>query len=127
MMQYGAAWLDEQQRTHVSRTVVYRRGTASVTLAATIGSSDGSVSLDYGARERWESRDYLVRAADLVLEDEVALPAVGDLIVETDGGKEFTYQVLQPSVEEPAYRYTDGHRIRLRIHTKLVATETAIP
>ena len=75
----------------------------------------------YGATIIDKARDYLVHAADLVLGGERTLPLAGDTIEETDGGETLLYEVtaLGP---EPAYRYSDPARVRLRIHTKLSTT-----
>jgi len=69
---------------------------------------------------RIESRDYLVRASDLILAGAVTLPKPGDLILESDGIATYTYEVMAPG-DEPPWRYSDMNRATLRIHTKQVA------
>ena len=122
MLARGQAWLAAQQKTHASRSVVYRRGGASVALDATIGKTTFEYTDGYGATIIDQSRDYLVLAADLILGDERTLPLSGDTIEEVDAGQRFTYEVTVMG-PEPAYRYSDVGRVQLRIHSKLSTTE----
>ena len=120
----GAAWLNDQRHKHLTQMVSYHRGVASVELGATVGRSEFEQVDDYGLVQRIESRDYLVQAADLVLNTQRTLPHAGDKIRETQGAQTFVYEVMAPG-NEPPYRYSDPQRHALRIHTKLVATEDA--
>jgi hypothetical protein len=121
MLQNGLAWLEAQRKTHLSSPVIYRRGgggEASLVLPATVGKTVFKVADDYGRFQYIESRDYLISAADLVLNDARILPEPGDEIVE-DG---FVYEVMAPN-NEPEWRYSDSCRNTLRIHTKLTGKE----
>ena len=122
LIERGLAWLDAQRHRHLSRTVTYQRGGQSVELAATIGRTEFEQADHFGVIHRTQSRDFLVRAADLVLGGEPALPVAGDRIREGDGEKTFVYEVMAPG-GEPPFRYSDPYRRTLRIHTKHVATE----
>jgi hypothetical protein len=122
LLAQGAAWLENQRHEHLTRTVVYQRGAESVELAATIGSTQFEQADEYGTVRRTESRDYLVRAVDLVIAGEQALPKPGDQVREADGSVTFTYEVMAPG-NEPPWRYSDPYRQTLRIHTKYVARE----
>jgi hypothetical protein len=102
---------------YLSRTVTYASGGQQVQLQATVGSTTFQVANDYGVFERWESRDYLVVAADLVLGDAVVVPQRGDTI--TDGGQ--VYTVMAPGHED-VYRPSDQYGVTLRIHTKLTGS-----
>lgn len=115
----GSEWLEAERTKHLTRPVTYQRGAETVELAATVGQTVFRIDKGYGVQEHYESRDYLVLAADLTF-----LPKAGDRIRETDGGKVFIYEVMAPG-NEPAWRYSDPYRKALRIHTKLVATEDA--
>jgi len=124
LLAQGAQWLDDQRQTHLTRTVVYRRGADEVQLSATVGRTLFEQADEVGLIQRLESRDYLVRTADLVLAGTPTLPAAGDLIRETDaGGTTFVYEVLAPGTEPP-WRYSDPYRLALRVHSKHVATES---
>lgn len=122
VLAHGAAWLAEQQTRHAARTVTYVRGVEHVELAAVIGRTVFEQADEYGTIHRTESRDFLVRVADLELAGQRRLPQAGDRIRESDGSQVFVYEVMAPG-DEPPWRYTDGYRAMLRIHTKHVATE----
>lgn len=124
LLERGSAWLEEQRHRHLTRTVTYARGSATVDLSATVGKTVFQVDNGYGILERVESRDYLIRAEDLVLDGVPVLPKRGDRVRETQGSHVFVYEVLAPG-QEPEWRYSDAYRKTLRIHTKLVATEDA--
>ncbi len=122
----GVTWLNGVRHAHMTRTVTYVRGVDSVSLSATIGKTEFEQVDESGMVQRIESRDYIIRAADLVLASAVTLPRAGDLIRETDGAQTFVYEVMAPG-GEPPWRYNGVHnRGTLRIHTKHAATE-AVP
>jgi hypothetical protein len=125
----GSAWLEDQRNRHMTRTVTYQRGGDSVELSATIGRTEFEQADEFGVIHEIESRDFLMRTADLVLAGAQTLPRTGDRIRETDlsagqagGTKTFVYEVLAPG-NEPPFRYSDPFRRTLRIHTKHAATE----
>jgi len=120
LLKQGSDWLESQRTRHASRTVTYQRGGQSVQLAATIGQTLFEIDTGTGLQERFEARDFLVLAVELVLGGNATLPARGDRILETDGATTFTYEVMAPG-KEPHFRYSDPYRKTLRIHTKQVA------
>ena len=123
MLEQGASWLDDQRHQHMTRSVSYARGASTVEVQATIGRTVFEQADEFGIVTKTESRDYLIRTADLVLDGLATLPKRGDLIRETDGTTTFVYEVLSPG-DEPVFRYSDPYRKALRIHTKHIATET---
>ena len=122
MLEQGASWLDDQRHQHMTRTVSYVRGSSTVEVQATIGRTVFEQADEFGIVTKTESRDYLIRMADLVLDGQQTLPKRGDQIRETDGTTTFVYEVLSPG-DEPVFRYADPYRKALRIHTKHIATE----
>ncbi len=123
LLQTGSDWLADQLKAHASRPVVYRRGTQQVGVLATIGRTLLKLDDGYGGvRMEWTDRDFLIQAADLVLGGVPTLPQRGDQIRETQGGRVFVYEVMAPG-REPEWRWSDGFRKVLRIHTKQVGTE----
>ncbi len=124
MLEQGAQFLDEQRQAHMTRTVVYMRGASFVEVAATVGETIFEQDYEFGGIQRIQSRDYLIRTGDLVLDGEEVLPQAGDRIRETVGDTVFVYEVMAPG-SVPPYRYSDPYRKALRIHTKHVATEDA--
>ena len=61
----------------------YKRGANSSQFVATIGKSMFESSGQNGVTEQWESRDFIVKTADLPYGE----PLRGDLIVEDIGGE----------------------------------------
>lgn len=119
----GAAFLDDQRHRHMSRAVVYRRGAEEKEVQATIGRTEFEQADDAGLIHRMESRDFLIRAADLDLGSGPTLPRAGDRVRETAGTQVFVYEVNAPGAQPP-FRYSDPYRRVLRVHTKHIGTET---
>ena len=122
LLAQGSAWLETQRTRFATRQATYQRGAASVELPATIGRTVFQTVNDHSVIERTETRDYLILASHLVLNETASLPQRGDRIVEADGGQTFIYEVLAPG-KEPVWRYSDPYRQTLRVHTRHVATE----
>jgi hypothetical protein len=123
LLRAGSDWLAEMLKEHASRPVVYRRGVDEVAVQATIGRTLLKLDDGYGGvRMEWTDRDFLIHAADLVLNAVAVLPERGDRIRETQGGKVFVYEVMAPG-KEPAWRWSDVFRKVLRIHAKQVGVE----
>lgn len=120
----AAAWLDGQRVRHLSRPVTYVRGESSVEVQAAVGKTVFEVDSGTGILEKVESRDFLIRASELVLDDAAVLPERGDKVREEGNGVTYVYEVMAPG-REPHYRFSDPHRRALRIHTKLVDTAEA--
>lgn len=125
LLEIGSQWLQSQRKLHATRTVTYRRGTATVTVQATVGRTVFEQEDGNGAIVRMQVRDYLIDAADLVLGGQPTLPECGDRITETVGTTQFIYEVM-PLGTEPHWRYSDPYRQTLRIHTKHITTKATI-
>ena len=121
LLQEGLDWLEGERREHLSRQVLYRRGTAEASVPATVAATRFEVDDGTGMILEQEVRDYLIAAADLVLGGERTLPERGDEIVETRGGAAYVYEVMDLGPERH-YRFCDSDRTTLRIHTKHVDT-----
>lgn len=109
----AADWLERQRHQHLTAAVWFERDGKRIGLQATIGRTQFESTDEYGRVLRTESRDFLVRAADLVIDGPAVLPRSGDLIIE--GG--LRYEVMSPP-GEPEWRWSDVNRSTLRIHTK---------
>jgi len=118
-LQKSAEWLERQRTLHATSNVEYVRGSQSVSLPATIGKTTFEVDDGLGVLVRFESRDFLILARDLIIDDQPAFPQRGDRIQETDGVQVFVYEVTAPG-KEPCWRYSDPFRNTFRIHTKHV-------
>jgi hypothetical protein len=126
LLQQGLVFLEAQRHQHMTRPVVYLRGTDSVALDATVGRTlfEQEDLAGSGVVQRTESRDYLVRASDLVLGVAQTEPRVGDRVREPSGTAALLYEVMSVG-GEPPFRYSDPERITLRIHTRFVGLEVA--
>ena len=122
LLEWGADWLEQQRTRHLTKQVTYERGLDSAQVQATAGKTVFALDDGMGGVRRIESRDFLVLAEDLVLAGEVVLPETGDRIRESQGGRDFIYEVMAPG-NEPPWRYSDAYRRTLRIHTKEVEEE----
>ena len=122
MLRDGLSWLTGKLTSHAAREVTYRRGDLQATVLATIGKTVAEQDSGDGLIMRMEIRDYLIDTMSLLLDGQQLLPQRGDLIIETEDGKDFTYEVL-PIGSDRAWRYSDPFRLKLRIHTRLIATE----
>ncbi|MFO0493652.1 MAG: hypothetical protein ACK51T_14625 [bacterium] len=122
LLDRGAAFLESQRHQHMTRSVVYRRGADEKEVQATIGKTEFEQADDAGLIHRVESRDFLVRTAELDLGAGPILPRAGDQVRETAGLSVFVYEVNAPG-GQPPFRYSDPYRRVLRIHTKHIATE----
>lgn len=123
MLARGMEWLTRQRTAHLAQSVTYVRGADSVTLHATIGRTVFEIDDGNSLLQKYESRDFLVLTADLILDGTAKLPERGDQIRETQGATIYVYEVLAPGQERP-WRYSDPYRQTLRIHTKHIETET---
>ena len=114
----GAAYLAAQLKASAAVTVTYSDGVNSVEISATPGNTPYDVMDRNGVLTQKEARDFIVTAADLVLNSQTVLPQSGHTITETVGSATHTYVVLRiPGANE--YRYVDQTRQLLRIHTEL--------
>jgi hypothetical protein len=109
LLAHGAAWLEQQRTKHLVTTVTYVRGAVSVEVLATLGRTKYETDDGTAVRVEFTDRDFLILAANLVLDGQSTEPQRGDLIRE--GSREF--EVLD-------WRYSDPYRQTLRITTKAV-------
>jgi len=98
--------------------VTYRRGKASVEATAWRSCRLAEVDRGTGVLEEFEVWDFFLPAAALGV---LGLPKAGDRIVDGGGA---TYEVARLPGQRH-WQYSGTARSLLRIHTKLVATETA--
>lgn len=139
----AAQWLETNRRNFCASVVTYCRGELTASLPATIGKTTFEVENTFGVMERFESRDFIILASDLLLggfggltpgevmaltadefaallASDPATPQPGDQIQETAGAKTLSYQLFSPG-HEPLWRWSDSFRNAIRAHTKLVA------
>lgn len=102
----------DRMRQNAGRTITYARGAGSVELTAVVGNSGHDQLDDTGMPVTAQSRDYIVKASDLMIGGTDVLPVAGDEI--TDGTATF---VVRSIGSDAAWRYSDAARTTLRIHT----------
>ena len=120
LLKTGSDWLSGQLKSYASQSVTYARGAYSVTVDATVGRTIFDPGDGVATYQKWESRDYLIDTADLILNGSQTLPARGDTITETIGGVSVVYEVTSPK-DTPHFVYSDAYRKKLRIHTSQVS------
>lgn len=96
-------------------TVAYQRGAYTAQCLAAIGRSTFEAQNQNGVIETYESRDFLVRVAELPYGE----PQRGDRIVEEMDGVARFYEVAAPK-GVPVFHYGDAFESLVRIHTKRV-------
>lgn len=94
----------------------YSRGDLSVSVCVVPARTGVELADDAGAAIRSQHRDYLVKAADLVLGGQRIWPEVGDRILLAETGE--TLEV-QPLAGEHA-RACDDLSTTIRVHTRLI-------
>jgi hypothetical protein len=119
LLESATAYLAQRLESQTTIDIVYSRigdfGAESIPLKATRGSTPFEATSEDGIVHRWETRDYLIKAATLTF----GVPIDGDTI--TDGTD--TYQVQSIGGQQP-YRYSDPGRSIIRVHTKLMDQES---
>jgi hypothetical protein len=117
LLAQASAWLEDQRQRFLTQTVVYQRAGDTIPVQATIGTTIFRLEDGAGALLRVESRDYLIAAAELVIDGTPIVPKRGDRIRETQGGRVFIYEVTAPG-DEPEWRWSDPYRQTYRIHSQ---------
>jgi hypothetical protein len=102
---------------NASQSVTITRGGQSIgsSVLATYGATTFEQDTETGI-VRWEAKDFLIPAASYTLASVAVEPQRGDKITDANGN---TFEVLGDN-GLPPFRYTNGHRVMLRIHTKQV-------
>ena len=124
----GLAWLESQRVAHMSRTVTYQRPSAGsgqaaeVEVNATLGATTYEVADEYGATVEAKATDFLIAAAELVLDEQRITPEPGDHIRVTAEGVTRIFEVMDLG-DAGHYRPSDPYGRTLRIHTKVVDME----
>lgn len=105
--------------------VVYERpGQFTLPLTCWVGQEQvtaATVGTTLKPRREDSERDYLIPVAALVTTGGEALtPKRGDRITESLGGADAVFEIT-PREGEPAWRFSDQQRTRVRVHCKKVA------
>ena len=125
MLERGSQWLSDQIDHYAASSVLYRRGSLTVPVQAGMGRTTFDLTDSSGILVAVESRDFLISATNLTLDEMPIIPEVGDRIIETIGSKLHAYEVSNFGAEQ-CYRYCDPYRHKLRIHTKYVGVVASL-
>lgn len=101
--------------------ITYTRGAETITITASVGRTVFASQQDGKARVEFGEIDLVIDSADLVLGGVKSEPARGDRVGITLDGTAMTLELMIPQTREPAWRYSDPERKRIRLHLKRVA------
>ncbi|MFH1302334.1 MAG: hypothetical protein ABIK07_14835 [Planctomycetota bacterium] len=104
-------------------SLTYTQDGTPIDINGTQGSTNWRVMDRDGFPLRKTSVDWIVKAADLVIDGVPVLPKRNGLITRVLGGVSRVYQVLPFGDDELEYRFLDTGRTMLRIHTKLITED----
>lgn len=119
ILEHGSQWLSDQVDEHAASNVLFCRGSLNTIVAAGKGRTTFEVNDTSGILVAIESRDFLVSAAKLLLNEVAVLPELGDRIIVTIGTNKHVYEVSNFRAEQP-YRFCDPYGHKLRIHTRYI-------
>lgn len=121
LLRDGLAWLTTQLAANASQTVLYARGSSSVSVLATLGTQVLKLTdADGGERIEWTDLDLLIPFAGFTFDGTTPIvPTRGDTATVTQHGFARTYEVAPYGPDEPVWRWSDPHRSQLRVHFKL--------
>jgi len=129
LLRQGSQWLGGMLKQHASSPVTYRRpsvGSGQATeleVNATFGRTEYEVEDDYGLRVGAEVTDFLILGADV--SPTFGEPEAGDRIVIPSTGlgqADVVFEVM-PLAGQGHWRWSDPHKITMRIHAKEIGTE----
>jgi hypothetical protein len=125
LLEQGARTLQTARHEHMSRDMVYVRGEERITISVTRGRSSREVLEEDVIRLDTEAQEMILRAEDLVLGGSPTTPTTGDRIEDDHDGTLHIYEVRPPSQSEPAWRWTDAHKLDLRVFVKHIGQEAS--
>jgi hypothetical protein len=120
MLANGADFLARQLKSHAAGTVSLSDGTYSVSLSATVGRTELQLQDASGNVIEWKSVDFIITAADLILNSAKVQPKRGWRITRPVGSGSEVYEVQSPGNEQP-WRWVDQSQVIMRIHTARTA------
>lgn len=124
LLNRAESWLNTKLGQAAGVAITYSRGAESVSITADsgycwVGRTGFSSNRVGGARFEWGDRDYMILPAAIAAK--FGEPQDGDRITETVNGVVCVFDVLRPDTGEPAWRWSDPARTRMRLHVKQVA------
>ncbi len=122
LLQTASAWLGDQLAAHAAQPIEYSAGgDVWLPMMATMGATVRTIDRGDGLLVQAESIDFLVAAADLVVDGEEAKPQPGHRIrVRLTARSRRTYEVQGSGAGDPCWEPSDHYGLRIRVHTKLI-------
>lgn len=112
------------------KAFVYRRGTSTVELMATLQAHQSNVGTMQGGAsgailtESWHDHNFIITATELVLDGAVTLPQEGDELLEpNDDGSHTVYELMAPEGQR-VYEPVDAEARKIFIFCKETRKET---
>lgn len=122
LLQTGSAFLGERLEDYASQTASLTRGSASnASVLVTLGESEFPRASQDGLTVEDRVQDLLVNVDQYTLSSVEVEPEPGDVLTIAGVGR---FEVCSPGGTEPAWRYSDRHNTRYRIHTRLAQAST---
>lgn len=118
-MQDAIAWAADMFMDVGGVSVTYQRGLGSVAITATPSMHRYEVVDAEGIGITALSRDYLIRAADLVIGGTAIVPRSGDRVTETIRGVSTTFEVMALG-DLKEFEPLDTNGLILKVHTKKI-------
>ena len=117
LMQRGLTMLSRMAPAAAGGTIVYSRGSDSVSIEATYGRSEFTSERDGVVTVEANDRDFAFQLDDLVLGGVAATPVRGDRITDAEGR---LFEVLALAGAQ-IYRACDAEGTMVRVHTKRIS------
>ena len=108
-------WIDQRQKECWPESITYQRGSSTVALTATIGTTDSERAEAGGVVFSFNSIDFLVLSSQLVIDGITITPQRGDLITWDSR----VYVVTSENSGEKPYADSGPGPTVYRIHAKL--------
>lgn len=116
-LRQAIAGMQVTRKMIVSDLITYQRGSAKVSIYATIGKTDALIDTGLSVRIENNQVDWIIAATDLVIGGDAVTPIRGDVITGPDGT---VYEVQAPDGQTQPYNQ-DPTGTQLRIHTKVLS------
>lgn len=120
---WGADWLGEVMRKHVSQLVEIRRGTLRAQVQASLSEKEWETIDAGGVLVVAESRDFVIQVNDYTFGSGRVEPQHGDEIRWHMNGTTYVFRVVPFGDEGKCFRYRNRNRTRFSVHSEEVKTE----
>ena len=119
LLEKSRDWLNQKMKSTTvgGRSIHYQRGESIAPMSARFCRIDTTIDESSGVDVRAADQDWLIDAADLVIDGSPTSPLPGDRIIDGDLGDGKVYEVAKISGMD-AWRWSDPYQKTYHIHTK---------